>query len=150
MSSDPPIDNGPASVEEMAAILQEQQATIERLTLHCGYWKRIARQLTSELEQLAECRRLLREAVEMCRSDDDHTEWYESLLAHEWLDAARRREGTMSDTCECGGRIVPAFKQITEHGDRYPLRDRETGEQLRACVVCGMVVRRQKAGGDDE
>lgn len=47
---------------------------------------------------------------------------------------------TKSSRCECGGEIVLATIQITNGGQRYPLRDRETGEQLLACAMCGRVV----------
>ena len=55
----------------------------------------------------------------------------------------------MGDQCECGGRIIPATKQITEDGPRYPLRDSETGERLWACAVCGEVVSKAEAAGGE-
>jgi len=55
----------------------------------------------------------------------------------------------MSDQCECGGTLIPATKQIMSGGPRYPLRDRDTGQQLLACGTCGMV-RSTKAPNDND
>lgn len=42
-------------------------------------------------------------------------------------------------TCDCGGKLVLATKQIVTGGPRYPLRDRATGKLLRVCEACGRV-----------
>jgi hypothetical protein len=55
MSSDPPIDNGPSSVDEMAAMLQGQQSKIK--------------QLLNDVHDLEDCREALRELGEYCGCD---------------------------------------------------------------------------------